>query len=117
MYCKQNNLFLLKCPTIVGQWNEFLNKGIDIATITVGSHKNIWWTCDKDHTWLATIKDRYYKGNGCPYCSGQKVATTNCLASKFTEITKEWNHDKNGDLTPYNVTPKSNKSKWLGQIY
>lgn len=47
----------------------------------------------------------------CPFCSGRRVDLSNCLATLFPSITKEWDYNKN-NLTPYDVTAKSNKKVW-----
>jgi hypothetical protein len=59
--------------------------------------------CDKGHEWETTVIDRN-RGSGCPYCS--------CLATKNPELVKEWHPTKNGDLTPYDVTPGSQVKAW-----
>ena len=48
-------------------------------------------------------------GNGCSYCAGKQVGVSNCLATKFPELVKEWHPTLNGDLTPYDVTYGSEK--------
>ena len=35
-----------------------------------------------------------------------------CLAKVNPELAKEWNYEKNGNLTPNDVTPNSNKKAW-----
>ena len=34
------------------------------------------------------------------------------LAETYPEVAKQWHPTKNGDLTPNNVTPGSNKKVW-----
>jgi hypothetical protein len=36
----------------------------------------------------------------------------NCLATKNPELVKEWHPSKNGNLTPYDVTPGSEVKAW-----
>ncbi|MFJ7851150.1 zinc-ribbon domain-containing protein [Peribacillus sp. NPDC097206] len=36
----------------------------------------------------------------------------NCLANKSPELAKQWNQNKNGNLTPKDVTTGSNKKVW-----
>ena len=52
------------------------------------------------------------RGDGCPYCSSQRVDKLNCLSTIHPEIAKEWNYKKNGNLTPDKVTAGSHKRVW-----
>jgi hypothetical protein len=52
------------------------------------------------------------QGNGCSYCNGKKAGLSNCLATKNPELIKEWDINKNGNLTPYDVTCGSEKRIW-----
>ena len=86
------------------------NKDIDLDSITLGSEKSIWWICSKGHSYQSIVHNRN-KGSGCPYCDGKKVlAGYNDLATKNPELAKEWNHEKNGNLKPTDVTAGSHKS-------
>jgi len=49
---------------------------------------------------------------GCGYCRGFKVNLSNCLATKKPKVAVEWHPTKNGNLTPYNITPGSRKKVW-----
>lgn len=107
----------IKFPAVAKLWHPTKNGYITPCDVTYGSGKNRWWMCEKNHEWEAkpnTITNNIskYNGNGCPYCSGQKVCLDNCLATKFPEVAKEWHPTKNGDATPYDVTPKSIKKYW-----
>jgi len=73
------------------------------------------WKCLKDDckeefemNWNAIIS----QNQGCPYCVGRQVGLSNCLAIKNPELASEWHSSLNGDLTPYDVTPNSNKKVW-----
>ena len=110
-YCRlsaTNNLSLTH-PEIATQWHPFKN-AITPKDVIAGSHKKAWWQCPSGHEWEAVIKDR--KRFGCPYCSGNKVCLSNCLATVFPRVSSQWHPMKNGTLTPFNVTAKSNKKIW-----
>src|SRR5262249_51770105 len=47
-----------------------------------------------------------------PFCSGNQVSVSNCLASLFPEVASEWHPAKNGDLTPERVAARSQKKVW-----
>ena len=42
------------------------------TTVVAGSMKKLNWTCDKGHSWDATVVHRR-NGSGCPYCTNRKV--------------------------------------------
>lgn len=46
--------------------------GWDPGTVTKGSNISKKWKCELGHVWNATVNARS-GGNGCPYCSGQKL--------------------------------------------
>lgn len=93
------------------QWHPIKNIGINPEEIPSTSSIKVWWKCEKNHEWEATVKDRK-PGRGCPYCSNKKVCIDNCLATINPSLSVEWNKEKNGYLTPYDVTPKSDKKAW-----
>ncbi len=46
--------------------------GWDPTTVTAGSSKIKQWICPLKHFWSVNVSART-RGNGCPYCAGQKV--------------------------------------------
>lgn len=98
-------------PELIKEWNYDKNTKFSPKDFTSGSGIKVWWICDKGHEWEATINGR--KKNNCPYCSNHKVLTGyNDLTTTNPKLAKEWNYDKNGSLTPENVTCNSNKKVW-----
>jgi len=100
-----------KYPDLTNQWHPMKNEGLTPYDVTAGSHKKVWWVCEKGHEWEAIVKSRS-GGRGCPYCSGRKVGHDNNLAVKYPHLAKEWHPTRNGDLTPYDVTPGSDRKVW-----
>ena len=99
-------------PALAEEWNFQKNGNLTPDDVTIHSAKNVWWICDNGHEWQAIIENRT-KGNGCPYCSGRKVQKGyNDLLTVNPELAKEWNFEKNGDLTPQDVTAHSNRKVW-----
>ena len=65
-----------------------------------------------DFEWEATIGSRS-AGNKCPFLAGQDVwKGFNDLATVNPELAAQWNYEKNGDLTPEDVTPNANRKVW-----
>ena len=100
-------------PDISKQWHPIKNGYKKPEDFTTGSSKKVWWKCDKgdDHEWEASVNNRTF-GQGCPVCSGNKVVISNCLATKYSKLAKQWHPTKNGKITPFDVTPNSNKKVW-----
>ena len=107
-----NNLSIL-FPEISNELHPSKNGNIVASNLLPGSHKKMWWKCDKgdDHVWSASIVKRI-NGTGCPICSGRKVVKSNCLKTTHPDVAKMWHPTKNGDLTPYDITSGSGKKAW-----
>ncbi len=109
---KNRNLATVR-PDLVKEWDVRKNGVLKPDEVAAGSHIRVWWKCDQgeDHEWLAEIKSRV-NGNGCPYCAGQKACRTNNLAIRFPDLVPGWHPERNGSLTPYDVTPGSGIAVW-----
>ena len=99
-------------PALAMEWNYDKNIGLSPSDITPNSNKTVWWKCSKGHEWQAKPNARS-RGTGCPYCSSTKVLEGyNDLQTVNPAVAKEWNYSKNGNLTPSDVMPNSNKKVW-----
>lgn len=76
------------------------------------SSRKVWWKCSKEHEWETLVSARTGQKQNCPYCANKKACLNNCLATKYPEISKEWDQIKNGLLTPKDVLPHSRKKIW-----
>ena len=54
-------------PELASEWHLTKNGSLTPRDVTIGTHKKIWWKCEKGHEWKATIANRS-KGVGCPQC-------------------------------------------------
>ena len=80
--------------------------------MTIGTHRTVWWMCDKGHEWQAQVKSRV-NGSGCPICANRIVVSgVNDLASQYPELARQWHPTKNGDLTPDQVSPGTRRKVW-----
>ena len=100
-------------PELAKQWHPTKNGELTPNDVTPGSSKIVWWKCDKadDHEWDTRIVNRA-KGDGCSCCSGRTAVRSNCLATLYPKLAKEWHPTKNGELTPNDFTPGSHKKVW-----
>lgn len=101
--------------SLMAEWDWERNDAENIFPdkIPDGSHKKVWWKCNKGHTWQASVANRARQGRGCPYCAGQlPIVGENDLLTVNPTLAKEWHPTKNGDLAPYDVTAGSHRKVW-----
>ena len=99
-------------PELAKQWHPTKNGSLKPSEVLSGSPRKVWWRCEKGHEWQAAIYARS-KGSGCPLCAGKKVISgENDLQSQFPKLAAQWLQEKNGSLTPSEVTASSNKKVW-----
>lgn len=95
------------------EWHPTRNT-VDMNTIAPSSDIKIWWKAACGHEWETAVRNRYLgKGSGCAVCAGKLVIEgVNDLASHHPQIAAEWHPTLNGQLTPTQITPRSNKKAW-----
>lgn len=108
--CSSNCLATVN-PELAKQWHPTKNGNLNPNDVTPGYHKKVWWLCEKEHEWQATISHRA-SGENCPYCSGRLATPESSLSTLYPDLAKQWHHTKNGNLTPNDVKIKSNKKVW-----
>lgn len=100
-------------PDLAAQWHPAKNGTLTPQEVMAGSTRKVWWQCGSGHTWQARISSRACGGAGCPVCAGKLVvAGENDLESRFPAIAAQWHPEKNGSLTPSDVSPYSNRRVW-----
>jgi DNA-directed RNA polymerase subunit RPC12/RpoP len=79
-------------PELAREWHPTKNGDVTPDDFTSGSHKKVWWKCDKgdDHEWKTAIGDRS-NGRNCPFCtltpqSKQELTITFELKTLFKNI-------------------------------
>ena len=101
---------------LMSEWDwENNNKlGLDPSKIKLKSDKKPYWICQYGHRWQTSVSHRT-NGTNCPYCSGRlAIPGETDLATINPSLAAEWHPTKNGDLTPRDVKPQSNKKVlWL----
>lgn len=109
---KGYNDLVTENPKLAQEWDYKKNGKLKPTEIGSKSSKSVWWICSKKHEWKQIIEVRN-RGIGCPYCSGRRIIKgQNDLLSKNPRIAKEWDYNKNGNLKPENIAPKSSKKVW-----
>lgn len=99
-------------PDIAKQWHPTKNGVLKPTEVVAKSERKVWWCCEKKHEWQAQVSSRI-SGRGCPVCAGKIIIPgENDLVSFDPELAKQWCCEKNGSLTPQQVSAYSNKKVW-----
>ena len=101
-------------PELNEIWNYDKNKGKTPKDFAYSSNKKVWWKCKKGHEWqsIINIVQRNNSKEKCPYCKNIKLCKENSLAVVDEKLSKEWNYEKNKDLTPNDIIFNSTKKVW-----
>lgn len=99
-------------PELARQWDYEKNVPILPTDVSPGSHREVWWRCERGHSWRTSVRTRV-AGCGCPVCAGRQVLPgENDLLACFPDLAAEWDRLKNGALTPQMITPGSTRKVW-----
>lgn len=97
---------------ITKEFDYSKNKEISINTLSLEYIQPLWWSCDRNHSWQATLKERI-DGNNCPICSNRKLHRgKNDLQSTHPELAKQWHFQKNFPATPYMFSCGTHFKAW-----
>jgi hypothetical protein len=113
MYGKVTENYNLKIcnPLVASEWNYSKNGMLVPYNFTPHSGKKVWWICINGHEWEAKIGDRSNNHN-CPKCYGCIPSQEYNMGIQYPHLCITWDSEKNGSLTPYDVTPKSDRKVW-----
>lgn len=110
---RQENDLATTHPLLASQWCAERNGELTPADVIAGSKRRVWWQCEKGHVWRTSVMLRAARGCDCPICAGKKVcAGENDLATAFPALAAQWDPEKNGIVTPADVTAYSNRRAW-----
>lgn len=99
-------------PRLAKEWHPTKNGELTPEFVTSGSNKKVWWLGECGHEWEAFINERV-RGYGCPICAGKRIVIgVNDFESAYPQLSKQWDYNKNGNLLPSMVAPKSHKKVW-----
>ena len=89
---------------------DFKKNEEDPYEIAFSSRKKFWWKCpSKGHSFKASVIARKLSPDYCGYCDGHYAFEKNNLKITHPKLSKEWDYDKNGSITPETVTSQSEK--------
>ncbi len=108
------NDLLFKFPEIASEWDYQKNTNTP-DKVSHGTHHKAWWICPVEgHSYEMRVNARTRERKGqCYYCSGQRLLEGfNDLLASRPDLAKEWDTEKNGDLTPNQVSRGSELKVW-----
>lgn len=100
-------------PGLASEFDLERNAGLKPSEINAGTHKKIWWICERQHSYQASGMKRVGEGTGCPTCANRKILTGfNDMASLAPQLVKHFHPTKNAPDTPYTLSPRTNRTLW-----
>ncbi|AYV77267.1 MAG: hypothetical protein Barrevirus25_10, partial [Barrevirus sp.] len=108
-------------PELMKQWHKKKNKGIDPSKLKQSSNISVHWLCTEavcgcPHEWECQISQRTSINDptGCPGCcpTPKLLCIHTSLQHTHPELAKEWNMEKNGELTSSQVSHGSAIKVW-----
>lgn len=119
---KENSLAALY-PEISKEWHPTRNGQLTPEMVSFKSNKLIWWKCSVcKYEWEAQVSSRI-SPHGCPVCNRKKALSNRsknnlkkkgALAVLYPEIAAQWDYERNGSITPNDITAGSNeKFGWI----
>ena len=111
----KNNILNVVFPELAEEWHLIKNFPLLPNEVAKGSGKKVWWECRVcGHGWRATPNSRTNPAvlSGCPSCANQVATVWNNLDAVCPKIAKEWDTEKNGNLSPKKVLPGSEHYVW-----
>lgn len=118
---RDKNSLVTLFPKVAAKWNYERNGGALPGMFTPKSGHSVWWKCPTcGNEWYGPIE---HQTNGmcadnarCPKCirapKGMDTSKGYTLLEQYPSLSLEWNFERNGSLTPKDVTPGSKKVVW-----
>jgi len=124
------NSLATRFPDVAESWHPIKNGDLKPTDVVGGGQKKVWWKCSRNpnHEWEQKIENvttvwKRRKRNGCPVCFRQDnlkrleglvldKLEDGSLQILYPEVASLWHPEKNGEKTPTDVTPHSNKKVW-----
>jgi 6-pyruvoyl-tetrahydropterin synthase len=98
-------------PQLVPEWDDEENCALRPEQFTAGADAIVGWKCECGYRWKARIYTR--KKHGCPCCARNiLVVGKNDLATLNPNVAAQWDHVKNGAITPKDVAANKNGFAW-----
>lgn len=97
-------------PDFLDRWSP--QNTVSPTEVTAGSHKRVWWVCEKGHEWESRVVTYVVDDCGCPYCAGKRaIPGETDLATLRPDLMDEWDREKN-TLDPRELTVAAHDKVW-----
>lgn len=111
------SLFVLY-PEVAVMFDKGYN---DVTSKEVFAHSNKKYNfvCENGHSFIKSINGMVRKealnskSKGCPYCSGTLLVKENSFGYVYPRVSSLWDYEKNGNITPMDVSKGSGKKFWF----
>jgi hypothetical protein len=97
---------------LLSEWDWEKNTEISPDKISEGSNVLVNWKCKKGHEFQMEPYYRTKQSLGCPFCRGLKVNISNSLVTLRPDLCKEWDYEKNIEISPDKITMRSSRIVW-----
>lgn len=94
-------------PHLMSEIHPDRNAGVDVAGLSSGSSKTVWWRCPNGHEWSTEARQRARGGSGCAQC--QRLGT---VAELYPDLVKEIHPLLNSDLVVADLSAGSTRRVW-----
>ena len=98
-------------PALAQEWDIEQNFPVTPEGIMFNSKRKVWWRRG-ELIWQDSVYGRAVNGNNMPPKSKRNVHQIYSLEYLNPELSLQWLYQKNGNLTPTDVSACSNKSVW-----
>lgn len=99
-------------PELLESW-DFAKNMVSPTDVFTGSKNKYWWLCNLRHSY-AMPGGKRTDGQGCPYCNkGTLLIGFNDLLTKFPEIAREWDAEKNEMSSNQIIAGSGYKAWWI----
>ncbi|MBR3593243.1 MAG: hypothetical protein IKL44_01075 [Clostridia bacterium] len=102
-----------KSELLLKQWDFEANGSLSPYEIPLNYSFKVAWKCDKcGYKWSSSpnARVRANKISDCPHCAGRvALLGVDDFETLYPDIAKEWDYEKNGNVSPSQIRPHSNK--------
>lgn len=101
-------------PEISVEWDYERNGNLTPDKISYKSKKGVWWKCSNGHAWQSTVIKRTEHYATCHICARKEEFESgyNDLETKYPEIAKEYDLEKNLRKDVSMIDPRTTKKVW-----
>ena len=100
-------------PDKLRLWHPEKNLPLTPSDVGPGSRRKVWWRCEENHEWQASVYSVVGSNSGCPYCSGlMAIPGKTDLATRNPAAASLWDFRRNAPLTPSTILPGSKVKAW-----